>query len=177
MPLYPATDDDLADIAAFVNAAYRGASSRLGWTTEADYLDGQRVDVATLRADLAAQPEAMLLALRDAIDGPLLGCVWLEPAEAGVWYLGMLTVRPDLQNRRLGRGLLTEAEGAVRSRGAQRVRMTVVNIRDALIAWYGRRGYALTGETRPFPYGDERFGLPRRSDLCFVVLEKQLGKM
>lgn len=174
MPLYPATDADLTTVAAFINAAYRGDSSRLGWTTEADYLDGQRTDAETLRAGLAAQPQAMLLTLRDAIDGPLLGCVWLEPAETGVWYLGMLTVRPDLQDRQLGRGLLAEAERVARKRGARRVRMTVVNIRDALIAWYIRRGYALTGETRPFPYGDDRCGLPRRSDLSFVVLEKQL---
>ena len=174
MPLYPATDADLKTVAAFINAAYRGESSRLGWTTEADYLDGQRTDAEALRADLATQPEAMLLTLRDEIDGPLLGCVWLEPAETGVWYLGMLTVRPNLQNRQLGRTLLAEAEAAVQKRGARRLRMTVVNIRDTLIAWYLRRGYALTGETRPFPYGDDRFGLPRRSDLSFVVLEKDL---
>ena len=174
MPLYPAREADLTTVAAFINAAYRGESSRLGWTTEADYLDGQRTDPETLRADLAKQPDAMLLTLRDAIDGPLLGCVWLEPAEASVWYLGMLTVRPDLQNRQLGRVLLAEAETAVKKRGTRRVRMTVVNIRDALIAWYVRRGYALTGETRPFPYGDDRFGLPLRNDLNFVVLEKQL---
>jgi len=174
MPLYPVTDADLATLAAFINAAYRGESSRLGWTTEADYLDGQRTDAEALRADLARQPDAMLLTLRDAVDGPLLGCVWLEPVEASVWYLGMLTVRPDLQDRQLGRGLLAEAEAAARNRGARRIQMTVVNIRDTLIAWYMRRGYALTGETRPFPYGDDRLGLPRRSDLNFVVLEKLL---
>ncbi|MDE2265913.1 MAG: GNAT family N-acetyltransferase [Alphaproteobacteria bacterium] len=174
MPLYPVTDNDLTTVAAFVNAAYRGESSRLGWTTEADFLGGQRTDAAKLRADLEAQPEAMLLTLRDSADGPLLGCVWLEPAEPDVWYLGMLTVRPDLQDRQLGRGLLAEAEAVIRKRGARRVRMTVVNIRDTLIAWYVRRGYEPTGETRPFPYGDIRCGEPRRDDLHFIVLEKQL---
>ena len=53
--------------------------------------------------------------------------------------------------------------------------MTVVHIRDTLIAWYERRGYALTGETRPFPHGDDRFGKPLRDDLSFVVMEKVLG--
>jgi hypothetical protein len=53
--------------------------------------------------------------------------------------------------------------------------MTVVHLRDALIAWYERRGYILTGEVEPFPYGDERFGRPLRDDLHFVVLEKEIG--
>lgn len=174
MPLYPATDAEIPAIADFVNAAYRGDSSRIGWTTEADYLDGQRTDPALLRADLAARPEAILLTLRDAPDGPLLGCVWLEPVDAEAWYLGMLTVRPDLQARQLGRTLLSGAETVAKERGARRMRMTVVNIRDTLIAWYLRRGYRLTGETKPFPYNDSRLGEPRRDDLIFVVLEKRL---
>lgn len=169
-----ATDVDLDAVSALVNSGYRGESSRLGWTTEADYLGGQRTDVATLRADLAAKPAAVLLLLRDAADAPLLGSVWLEPATADVWYLGMLTVRPDMQDRKLGRSLLTAAERFVIARGARRVRMSVINIRDTLIAWYERRGYRRTGETQPFPYGDERFGLPLRDDLCFVVMEKDI---
>jgi ribosomal protein S18 acetylase RimI-like enzyme len=174
MPLFPATDADLPAAVALINSAYRGESSRLGWTTEADYLGGQRIDLATLRHNIAAKPEAMLLLLRDAADAPLLGCVWLEPESGDTWHLGMLTVRPDIQNRRLGRTLLAEAEAAAQARGARHIHMTVVNIRDTLIAWYLRRSYVPTGETRPFPYGDERFGLPLRDDLHFVVLEKRL---
>jgi GNAT superfamily N-acetyltransferase len=174
MPLYRASSDDLPAIAALVNSAYRGDASRQGWTTEADYLDGQRTDAATLAADLADNPAAELLMLRDEPGGPLLGTVWLEPAAAGAWYLGMLTVRPDLQDRQLGRALLEAAEAHAAGRGARRIRMTVVNIRDTLIAWYVRRGYAPTGETAPFPYDDQRFGIPRRDDLEFVVLERGL---
>jgi len=92
----------------------------------------------------------------------------------GVWYLGLLTVRPDLQKMQLGRGLLAAAEDFARARGGWRIRMTVVNVRDTLIAWYQRRGYRLTGETQSFPYGDERFGKPLRNDLHFVVLEKDI---
>ena len=51
--------------------------------------------------------------------------------------------------------------------------MTVIARRRELIAWYERRGYALTGETRPFPMDDPRFGLPREP-LFFVVLRKRL---
>jgi hypothetical protein len=36
------------------------------------------------------------------------------------------------------------------------------------------RGYHKTGETEPFPYGDDRFGAPLRDDLSFLVLEKDL---
>jgi ribosomal protein S18 acetylase RimI-like enzyme len=172
MPLYPAQDADLPAIVELVNAAYRGAAAARGWTTEAGYIDGPRINIGLLRADLAAEPEARLLGWRDQPDGPLLGCVWLEPAAHEVWYLGMLTVRPDLQDRQLGRRLLAEAEAVAARAGARRLRMTVVNIRDTLIAWYQRRGYGLTGETRPFPYDDNRFGTPRRQDLSFVVLEK-----
>jgi ribosomal protein S18 acetylase RimI-like enzyme len=174
MPLYRATDADLPAVSDLVNSAYRGDSARRGWTHEADYLAGQRTDAATLRSDLAAQPEAMLLMLRDAPDAELFGCVWLEPHGADVWYLGMLTIRPDLQARQLGRTLLEAAEAAAADRGARRLRMTVINIRDRLIAWYCRRGYVLTAETEPFPYGDQRFGEPTRDDLHFVVLEKRL---
>jgi ribosomal protein S18 acetylase RimI-like enzyme len=174
MHFAPADPSELPAIAALVNSAYRGESSRLGWTTEADYLGGQRTDAQTLAGDLAANPQAAVMTLRDEVGGPLLGCVWLEPTDGGAWYLGMLTVRPDLQDRQLGRTMLAAAETHVRERGAQRVRMTVIQIRDTLIAWYERRGYARTGETRPFPYADLRFGQPARDDLEFIVLEKTL---
>lgn len=174
MHFAPADPSELPAIAALVNSAYRGESSRQGWTTEADYLGGQRTDAQTLASDLAANPRAMVMTLRDEADGPLLGCVWLEPTDGEAWYLGMLSVRPDLQDRQLGRTMLAAAEARVRELGAQRVRMTVIQIRDTLIAWYERRGYARTGETRPFPYADLRFGQPARDDLEFIVLEKAL---
>ena len=172
MHLTPAVADDLEAVAALVNRAYRADE---GWTNEAAYLAGERTSPAALRADLAAAPAAMLLTLRDEPAGPLLGVVWLEPAAGEAWYLGLLTVRPDLQDRRLGRSLLEEAEAYAVARGARRVRMTVVSVRDTLIAWYERRGYRLTGEREAFPYEDQRFGVPSRDDLHFVVLEKQVG--
>jgi ribosomal protein S18 acetylase RimI-like enzyme len=175
MPIFPAAHADLPAIADLVNSAYRGESSRQGWTTEADYLGGQRTDAETLARDLAEDPEAVLLTLRDEQDGPLLGCAWLEPAGKGAWYLGMLTVRPDMQDRKLGRTMLEAAESHAKGLGARRIIMTVVQVRDTLIAWYERRGYAPTGETRPFPYDDQRFGKPMRDDLAFIVLQKDLA--
>ena len=175
----PAVESEFPAIVDLVNSAYRGQGAEAGWTTEAGYIDGQRIDLASLRQDLADSPDAVLLTLRDAQGGPLLGCVWLEPdADAPevpgqeVWYLGMLTIRPDQQDRKLGAALLAHAEAHAHGLGARRIRMTVVHLRDTLIAWYQRRGYALTGETKPFPVG-ERFGAPRRA-LQFVVLEKRV---
>jgi ribosomal protein S18 acetylase RimI-like enzyme len=174
MPLYAVKEADLAAIADLVNAAYRGSEAQQGWTTEADYIDGARTSVEVLTADLRSQPRAMLLGWREEPHSPLLGCVWLEPGRDGAWSLGMLTVRPDLQASGTGRLILAEAEAAARRAGAASVRMIVMNIRHTLIAWYQRRGYTVSGETLPFPYGDTRFGTPRREDLGFVVLEKTL---
>ncbi len=174
MLLQPATDADYPAIVNLANVAFRGSGSEAGWNSEADFIDGPRMTESLLRADLASRPAAHLLTYRDAPDGPLLGTVLLESKENGVWYLGLLTVRPDLQNRQLGRTLLAAAENFARERGARRIRMTVVNVRETLIAWYQRRGYALTGETQPFPYDDQRFGKPLRDDLSFVVLERDI---
>jgi ribosomal protein S18 acetylase RimI-like enzyme len=169
-----ARESDLESIASLVNSAFRGDSSRAGWTTEADLVGGQRTDPELLRADLASRTGAVLLTMRDEPDGTLLGSVWLEPRSPDVWYLGMLTVRPDLQSHGLGRRILDEAERYAAAQGARRMRMTVITARETLIEWYERRGYVRTGELLPFPYGNDRFGLPQRDDLQFEALEKEL---
>jgi ribosomal protein S18 acetylase RimI-like enzyme len=182
MKLRPAELRDAAALAALVNAAYRGDSSRHGWTTEADLLDGQRIDEERLREAILTPGNVVLVHGQDlpvhgeagAHEGDALACVHLERAGAGC-YLGMLTVRPGLQGAGLGRRLLEAAEGfALDEWQVESVHMTVIVQRAELIAWYERRGYRDTGERRPFPYGDERFGLPRRDDLEFVVLAKRL---
>jgi GNAT superfamily N-acetyltransferase len=167
--LKSATPSDLPAAVVLINNSYRGESSRQGWTHEADYIDGERISLNQLRAELKAHPQATLYIWRDEPNGPVLGSVWLEPAGLDVWYLGLLTVRPDLQARKLGRRILAEAEDMVRTVGGVAVRMTVVHVRDTLISWYHRRGYALTGETQPFALSD-----PPREDLHFVVMEKAL---
>jgi ribosomal protein S18 acetylase RimI-like enzyme len=174
MLLCPAVEADFAAIIDLANLAYRGPGSSESWTLEADFMEGQRLNESLLREELAAKPDAHLMTYRDDPAEAPLGSVWLDPMKNGVWYLGLLTVRPDLQNRQLGRALLAAAEEFAKERGARRIRMTVINVRDTLIAWYERRGYTLTGETQPFPYGDERFGRPLRNDLHFVVLEKDI---
>jgi GNAT superfamily N-acetyltransferase len=170
--LTPAADADIPEIVELSNWAYRGTGAVASWTVES-YLQGERTTPDALRADLAANPSAQILLWRDE-GGELLGHFWLEPAGGNVWYLGLLSVRPDRQDGKLGRRLLIAAEDYARGRGGRRMRLTVINVRDTLIAWYQRRGYALTGEVAPFPYGDNRFGKPLRDDLSFVVLERGL---
>jgi GNAT superfamily N-acetyltransferase len=170
---YPATDDDVPGIVRLMNRAYRGAGT-VGWSTQESYLSGDRITEEVLRADLLAKPQASLLKWGDE-SSALLGCVWIEPLKEDVWYLGSLATDPTRQNSGLGKTLLSAAEQWVRERGGKRIRMNVVNVRDALIAWYLRRGYRKTGKTEPFPYGDDRFGAPLRDDLSFLVLEKHLS--
>ena len=170
----PIRDDEVPAIVALMNRAYR-SSGPSNWSTETKYLAGDRTTNEALRADLAAKPAASLLKWVEEGTDQLTGCVWLEPLNVDTWYLGSLAIDPDRQRGGLGRVMLSAAELWVRERGGKRVQMTVVNVRDALIAWYLRRGYHRTGDTAPFPYGDDCFGAPLRDDLCFVVLEKDLG--
>ena len=172
MKLVKATDSDLAAAAALVNSAYRGDSSRQGWTTEADLVDGQRTDPATLAEELATIPGAKLMLFK--VDGEIRGTVWLEPKSETAWYLGMLVVRPGEQDQGSGRAIMAAAEDLVRAEGGKTLEMTVISVRAELIAWYERRGYAKTGEIRPFPYDIPRFGEPQVPGLEFVVLQKTL---
>jgi ribosomal protein S18 acetylase RimI-like enzyme len=167
-----ATADDAKAVVALVESAYRGASSRAGWTTEADLLDGQRTDVEAVNATISAEDRLVLLAYESET---LVGCCELRRLADGTAYFGMFAVVPTLQGSGVGKLVLAEAERRVGELwAATRMEMTVLSQRADLIAWYERRGYRRTGLTEPFPYGDERFGLPRRNDLVFEKLAKTL---
>jgi len=174
MLLRPAEDSDHQAVVDLANLAYRGDETSRGWNAESEHLEGERLNLALLQADLAAAPSAHLLLYRETSDGPPLGTVWLEPEGGDSWHLGLLSVHPGYQDRKLGRSLLEAAEGFVRERGGRRITMSVISIRDTLIAWYERRGYRPNGKTEPYPYGDDRWGRPLRDDLEFVVLEKEI---
>ena len=167
-----AAEADVPEIVALTNRAYRDTGPGASWNVET-MVEGERLTEAALREDLASAPAAQLMIWRDG-GGEHLGHVWLEPQSHGAWYLGLLTVRPDRQAAGLGRALLAASEGHARAQGAQRIRLTVVDRRDTLIAWYERRGYRPTGERQPWPYDDPRIGRPTVADLGFVVLEKAL---
>jgi len=173
IPLFrAATAADIPAVVALVQSAYRGDSGRRGWTTEADLLDGQRTDAADV-AEAMSRAGSQILLLEQ--DGRLLASCHLEhQGEAA--YFGMFAVDPSQQAGGLGKRLLGEAERIAREAWHCRaMEMTVIVQRDELIAWYQRRGYRRTGTYKPFPYGDERFGVPRRDDLRFEVLTKDLA--
>lgn len=175
-----ATPDDLPAVLALVQSAYRGTTARRGWTHEADLIAGQRTDLTTLAAILADSRQRLLI-LRDG--GSIIGSVVIEdkgavagaPGDARTAYLGMLSVDPRRQAAGLGRVLIRAAEHVARQDlAATRMEMTVIGQRAELIAYYQRRGYQLTGETRAFPYGDASVGTPLIDTLHFVVLAKIL---
>jgi ribosomal protein S18 acetylase RimI-like enzyme len=162
---------DIPALVPLVTSAYRGDVSRQGWTTEADILEGNRIDPDVLRSDIERARSQVIVATRD---GRMLACAHVCEQD-GAGYFGMFAVDPTLQNAGIGREVLGEAERIVRDEfKLPTMRMTVIDLREELIAWYERRGYRRTGIKKPFPATDPRFGLPKRDDLRFEVLEKAL---
>jgi ribosomal protein S18 acetylase RimI-like enzyme len=160
-----ATPSDAPALKDLLEAAYRGDSARQGWNHEADILDDERTSRAELDA-LLADPAVTILTARDGDE--LIGCVAVTRKDETLAYLGMLCVLPTLQSGGLGRRLLDAAEDLARAEGIAAMEMTVIDSRESLIAWYERRGYAFTGEMRPFP-------VLRDPPITFVVLEKPLS--
>lgn len=165
--------DDVDAVVALVQSAYRGEASRAGWTTEADLLDGARADQAMVD-ELLADPASRVLVVDDEDGSGLLACCHLE-RRTDATYLGMFAVRPGAQGRGIGAQMMTAAEAFAREAGVPRLEITVLNHRPELVAWYERRGFVRTGQDVPFPYGDERYGIPRRPDLVLQVMVKELA--
>ncbi|GAA4312101.1 GNAT family N-acetyltransferase [Streptomyces venetus] len=167
-----AADADVDELVMLIESAYRGDASRVGWTTEADILQGQRTDPEGVLAVIKS-PESRLVTVER--DGRIVACCQLEHRGDHA-YFGMFAVSPLLQGAGLGKVILAEAERQARETwGVTEMHMTVISVRDDLIAWYERRGYRRTGRMTPFPYGDDRFGIPQRDDLRFELLVKELG--
>ncbi len=164
--------DEAAALACLVNDAYRATGPVKGWTSEAHLLGGQRIDSNMLREILGRDDSRILQAhLADV----LCGCIHLKRASRTEVDLGLFAIRPDLQGLGLGRSVVEHAEcWAVTHWDARHAEITVIDLRQDLVAWYRRMGYDFTGERRAFPYGDERFGIPKRSDLTLAVMRKAL---
>lgn len=160
-----ATRDDVAAVHPIIERAYRGDPARLGWSNEADLVDGPRTDVETLNA-IIDNPDSRLLLAED--DGALQGCVQIEDLGNGTAYLGLLAVEPTLQISGIGKRLIEASERIAREGfESKRIEMTVIDSRKELIDYYNRRGYVATGEVRPFP-------IERDPPLSMVVLLKPL---
>ncbi|WP_207493742.1 GNAT family N-acetyltransferase [Aridibaculum aurantiacum] len=164
-----ATVDDVPALVKLVNSAYRGNDARQGWTHEADLIDGTARITEEQLVQMLASPDNTMLLLKK--EEELAGCVMLERT-ADEMMLGMLSVSPPLQDEGIGKQLITLAETFAMQQGVTKMIMTVISVRHELLAWYKRRGYHETGETKPFPE-DAGVGKPKQP-LHFVVLEKQL---
>jgi ribosomal protein S18 acetylase RimI-like enzyme len=162
---------DLDRVVTLVNDAYRGSSKTPGWTHETALLAGKRVDSASLRA-MIEKGGSTILVMSD--DRNLVGCVALQALDQRQWYLSMLAVDPDLQAGGLGKSIMAGAEKFAREHGAQQIKISVINLRAPLIAWYERQGYIRTGAVEPFPYDDATVGTPLRTDLSLITLTKSL---
>ncbi len=163
--------EDAEKIVELVNSAYRGDSSRAGWTTEADLLGGQRTDVEKISELIASVGVSIELAIEDQ---KVIGCVQLRKEPEGVLYFGMLTVRPDIQSRGVGKLILERIENIAKRGKCKKIRMSVIHLRSELIAFYERRGYQKTGRFDPFPMNDPQFGIPKVDELKLLEFEKVL---
>ncbi len=165
-----ATIQDIPELNVLINSAYRGESSKKGWTTEEHLLDGIRTNEENLSELL--QKENVTI-LKYTANNKIIGSVYLEKQDKKL-YLGMLTVSPELQGGGVGKKLMQAAEDFARNAQLDKISMTVISVRKELIAYYERRGYKNTGETKPFPMHDPKFGLPKQF-LEFIVMEKKIA--
>lgn len=166
------TKATLADIPAInilINSAYRGETSKKGWTTEANLLEGKRTDEQEL-TELFFNAKNTILKYTEKKQ--IIGCILLVKNEQQL-YLGMLTVSPELQNSGIGKKLLAEAENHAKTLGLSSIIMTVISVREELIAWYKRHGYVDTGKREAFPES-VLFSAISKKPLEFIYLEKKL---
>jgi len=171
--LRAAVPADAEAMAALINRAYRGESSRAGWTTEADILTGVRTTVAELQERIS-QPQIRFFTAWQEQQLCATLCAEWQPAKSCV-HLGMIAVEPQLQNRGLGKAMIFAAEHwASQQWGALIAQMSVIHLRHSLIAFYQRLGYQPTGEVRPFPAQSTLWQL-QVPHLELITLQKSLS--
>ena len=166
-----ATIQDTYELAKLVNSAYRGEVSKQGWTTEADFLDGQRTDEKSLEELISTPLNQIEMALQE---NELVGCVHLKQEDDQTLYFGMLTVAPHLQSKGIGKILMNHVEDIALQQGLSRIRITVIPFRKELIAFYEKSGFKATGRIEPFPVSNPLFGIPKVEGLALQEFENRL---
>jgi ribosomal protein S18 acetylase RimI-like enzyme len=172
MKITQANLDDVKELNNLVNSAYRGEESKKGWTTEAEILDGIRINEKALEL-LLAKPEVTILKLSDQ-SGKILGTVCLEIKSLEL-YLGMFAVSPLAQGNGMGKSLLMAAEHHAIENNCAKIIISVISSRVELINWYSRHGYAPTGDSIAFEEIEGRFGDPKVSAISLIEMEKVLN--
>jgi N-acetylglutamate synthase-like GNAT family acetyltransferase len=79
-----------------------------------------------------------------AMEGFLCGCVALEQAGEGAFYLERLAVRPDCRRHGLGRALVEHACSEAFNHGAGRMAIGIIDAQAELKDWYVRLGFEET---------------------------------
>ena len=166
-----ATAEDVAAITSLLNSAYRGESSKQGWTTEAHLIGGNVRTTPDMVQAVLAQPGSIFIKYSNDA-GELTGCVNLQ-IHGNKLYLGMFSVAPHLQGGGVGKILLAAAETCARQAGCTIIYMHVVSVRSELIAWYERKGYADTGERIAF--NEDGIHGKHLQELEFMVMEKKVA--
>ena len=164
-----ATLEEIPALTLLINSAYRGETSKKGWTTEAHLLEGKRTNEEEL-TETILNPKNTILKYTE--NDQIIGSVLLVEKEHQL-YLGMLTVSPELQNSGIGKKLLAEAENHAKALGLSSIIMTVISVREELIAWYKRHGYVDTGEREAFPESEIHVTISE-APLEFIYLEKRV---
>ena len=164
-----ATPDNVSALEKLINSAYRGETSKLGWSTEAHILGGKRITEEEL-LEIFSDKQNTILKFTE--NNKIIGCVLLSNKENKL-YLGMFAVSPELQNSGIGKKFLQEAEEHALKLGLPKIVMTVITIRESLIAWYKRHGYIDYGVREPFPLNGTNAVISNQP-LEFVVLEKKV---
>ena len=166
-----ATPEDIPNLKRLINAAYRGEESKKGWTTEADILDGIRIDDHTL-VEYFNRSDVSILKYCNEFD-EIYGTVYLE-FKLPKLYLGMLAVSPISQGNGIGKLLLMQAEQLALDHECNSIAISVISTRTELIACYMRHGYVKTGKSIAFEALDKRFGDPKVSNIKLIGMEKYL---
>lgn len=166
----PALLSESSRIASLANAAYRGETSRQGWTTEADLLDGLRTTTLEVQRLIKSEHSIILLGIKS---NEIIASVCLEKDTDAV-HIGMFVVNPAMQGSGIGKQLLAYAESYAQQHwGISKFLMHVISVRQELIGFYVRRGYRRTGKVRSFPVNPAMWQ-PKMDGLQLEQLEKSV---
>lgn len=171
MNINKAEHKDVQELNKLINSAYRGDESRKGWTTEAEILDGIRIDEGALKTLLTTPVVSVLKCSNES--GEILGTVCLELKKELV-YLGMFAVAPVAQDNGIGKALLKAAEEFTLANNFNKIVISVISSRTELIDWYKRHGYVATGSSIAFEEIENRFGDPKVPVIRLIEMEKLL---
>lgn len=160
---------DVPHVAALIERAYRGPAAAKGWTNESTLLEGPRSSPGEVE-QLIRDPDARFVVARDG--DTMVACALIKKSGDGA-YFGMFAIDPDRQGGGLGKAMMAQSETSARTLwGARFIKLSVISLRDELIAWYQRRGYVRTGVSEPFPFDTATGAL--RTDFDLVELNKPL---